>query len=64
MRAPLAALALGLGILVVIQSEVRFNLANYGSLSSMQESSSTSAGKNHDRPSPYGKHGQLAQDNL
>jgi len=37
MRAPLAALALGLGILVVIQSEVRFNLANYGSLSSMQE---------------------------
>jgi len=36
-RALLAALALGLGILVVIQSEVRFNLANYGSLSSMQE---------------------------
>jgi hypothetical protein len=37
MRAPLSALALGLGIFVVIQSEVRFNLTNYGSLSSMQE---------------------------
>ena len=37
MCAPLTALALGLGILVVVQSEVRFNLANYGSLSSMQE---------------------------
>jgi Dolichyl-phosphate-mannose-protein mannosyltransferase len=37
MRASLAALALGLGILAVIQSEVRFNLSTYGSLSSMQE---------------------------
>ncbi len=37
MRAPLAALALGLGTLVMIQSEVRFNLTNHGSFSSMQE---------------------------
>ena len=33
----LPTLVLGFGILVVIQSEVRFNLANYGSLSPMQE---------------------------
>ncbi len=37
MGAPLAALALGLGIFAVIQSEVRFNLEHYGSFTPMQE---------------------------
>ena len=48
-RGLIAGLALGLGILVVVQSEVRFNLANYGSLSSMQEVLVNQAqGNNHD----------------
>ena len=37
MGAPLAALALGLGLLAVIQSEVRFNFEHYGSFTPMQE---------------------------
>ena len=37
MGAPLAALALGLGIFAVIQAEIRFNLEHYGSFTPMQE---------------------------